>query len=397
MHSGDKTRQRLAFARWRAIASPMRRPADGRLLAMVLVLLVLAVYFHVATGGIFFTPRNLSLLLRQGSIAAVAAAGVSILIVMGEIDLSIGSAVYLCSVIAASLQANLGMGTLPTVVVTALAGILMAAWQGFWVVKVAVPSFVVTLSGLLAFRGIGYYVSDARTIAPVSKSFSFLSEGFIPPAPSYLALAIVTASAAALLIREQRHRRDRARSDATSLGVRLVALFGSGLFLAWIFGGYLGIPSALLWVAATAVILTVLMERTKFGRNTYLIGSNREAAVLAGVPLGRHLFLGFLLMGVLYGVAGVLITSRLGAATPSSGLFLELDAIAGAVIGGTSLRGGVGSVTGAMIGAMLLTTIDNGMSLLNVSSFIQLVIKGLVLLAALSIDSYMIKHRQYRR
>ena len=110
------------------------------------------------------------------------------------------------------------------------------------------------------------------------------------------------------------------------------------------------------------IFLTILMERTKFGRNTYLIGSNREAALLAGIPIARHLFLGFLLMGALYGVAGVLITSRLGAATPSSGLFLELDAIAGAVIGGTSLRGGVGSAGGAMVGALLLTTIDNGMS-----------------------------------
>ena len=144
------------------------------------------------------------------------------------------------------------------------------------------------------------------------------------------------------------------------------------------------------------VALSVMMARTKFGRNTYLVGSNREASVLAGIALGRHLFLGFLLMGALYGVAGVLITARLGASTPSSGTFLELDAIAGAVIGGTSLRGGVGTVAGAMVGALLLTTIDNGMSILNVSSFIQLVIKGMVLLFALGIDAYMVKHRRYR-
>jgi D-xylose transport system permease protein len=287
------------------------------------------------------------------------------------------------------------MATLPTVLITVLVGVLMAAWQGFWVVKVAIPSFVVTLSGLLAFRGIGYYMSDARTIAPISKSFSFLSEGFIPPTASYVVLAIVYAIAAAMMIRA--YRRDADGSNATTLAVRLVVLLASGLLLAWIFGGYLGIPSAMLWVAAIGIVLTTLMDRTKYGRNTYLIGSNREAAVLAGIPLTRHLFLGFLLMGALYGVAGVLITSRLGAATPSSGQFLELDAIAGAVIGGTSLRGGVGSVAGAMAGALLLTTIDNGMSLLNVSSFIQLVIKGLVLLAALSVDAYMIKHRRYRR
>jgi D-xylose transport system permease protein len=375
--------------------SLMRRIADERLAAMFLVLALLAVYFHIATHGIFFGPRNLSLLLRQGSIAAVAASGVSILIIMGEIDLSIGSAVYLCSVIAASLQANVGMATLPTVLITVLAGVLMAAWQGFWVVKAGIPSFVVTLSGLLAFRGIGYYVSDARTIAPISKSFSFLSEGFIPPTASYVVLALVYAIAATLLIRAHRNSADG--GSAITVAVRLAVLLASGMLLAWIFGGYLGIPSAMLWVAAIGIVLTTLMDRTKYGRNTYLIGSNREAAVLAGIPLARHLFLGFLLMGVLYGVAGVLLTSRLGAATPSSGQFLELDAIAGAVIGGTSLRGGVGSVAGAMAGALLLTTIDNGMSLLNVSSFIQLVIKGLVLLAALSVDAYMTRHRRYRR
>ena len=167
---------------------------------MFLVLSLLAIYFHIATHGVFFSPRNLSLLLRQGSIAAVAASGVSILIIMGEIDLSIGSAVYLCSVIAASLQANAGMATLPTVLITLLAGMTMAAWQGFWIVNVGVPSFVVTLSGLLAFRGIGYYVSDARTIAPISKAFSFLSEGFIPPMQSFVALAVVYAIAAAAMI-----------------------------------------------------------------------------------------------------------------------------------------------------------------------------------------------------
>src|SRR5271165_1202919 len=198
MHGADRSRPLPVDPRRLGSLSVMRRIADGRLAAMFLVLAVLAIYFHIATNGIFFSPRNLSLLLRQGSIDAVVASGVSILIIMGEIDLSIGSAVYLCSVIAASLQANLGVATLPTVIVTVLAGVLMAAWQGFWVVMVAVPSFVVTLSGLLAFRGIGYYVSDARTIAPVSKSFGFLSEGFIPPTASYFVLAIAYAIAVAL-------------------------------------------------------------------------------------------------------------------------------------------------------------------------------------------------------
>jgi D-xylose transport system permease protein len=170
----------------------------------------------------------------------------------------------------------------------------------------------------------------------------------------------------------------------------------TGAFLAWIFGGFRGIPTAVLWVVGCGLVLSILMSRTKFGRNAYLVGSNREASLLAGISLGRQLFYGFLLMGVLYGLAGVLSTARLGSSTPTTGTYLELDAIAAAVIGGTSLRGGIGTAVGAIIGAVLLATIDNGMSILNVSSFIQLVVKGLVLLFALAFDTYMARHRQYR-
>jgi D-xylose transport system permease protein len=184
-------------------------------------------------------------------------------------------------------------------------------------------------------------------------------------------------------------------SGASKVVVWLVALAGIFGFLAWIFGGYQGIPDALVWTAACGVVLWLLMTRSKFGRNAYLIGSNREAAALAGIRVDWQILVGFLIMGALYGIAGTLITARLGAATPSTGTYMELDAIAGAVIGGTSLRGGVGTVAGAMVGCVLLTTIDNGMSIMNVSSFIQLIVKGVVLLLALSIDAYMIRHRRY--
>lgn len=153
-------------------------------------------------------------------------------------------------------------------------------------------------------------------------------------------------------------------------------------------------PAAVLWVIGVTLILSVLMARTKFGRNAYLVGSNREAAFYSGVSWGRQLFGGFLLMGAIYGLAGALLTARLGASTPSLGTYLELDAIAAAVIGGTSLRGGVGTVVGAVAGAVLLTAIDNGMSILNISSFIQLVVKGGILLLALGLDSYIARNRR---
>jgi D-xylose transport system permease protein len=369
------------------------RSSDSRTITLVVVFALLTIYFHFASHGIFFSPRNISLLLRQASIAAVVAAGVSILIVMGEIDLSIGSAVYLCSVVAAALQTYYGAGTLETVVATILVGVALGAWQGAWVVAVSIPSFVVTLSGLLAFRGLGYWLSNAQTIAPVTKAFSALSEGFIDKTVSYVMLAVVFALGAASILAGYRRAAQEGRENAARTGLALIALIGAVGGLAWAFGGFLGIPEALIWVGVIGALLTGLMARTKFGRNAYLVGANREAAVLAGISLGRQLMLGFILMGFLYGVAGVLITARLGAATASSGLFLELDAIAGAVIGGTSLRGGIGSVPGAIAGAVLLTTIDNGMSILNVSSFLQMVVKGLVLLFALAFDAVMSKRR----
>jgi ABC-type sugar transport system ATPase subunit/ABC-type xylose transport system permease subunit len=373
--------------------SQISRIAGSRTLSLLLVFILLSLCFNFASHNIFFSPRNLSLLLRQASIVAVAASGVSILIVMGEIDLSIGSAVYLCSVVAAGMQAQFHFGTLETVLSTILAGVILGAWQGLWVVWVSVPSFVVTLSGLLAFRGIGYWVSNAQTIAPVSRSFSFLSEGFMAKEISYGALALTFGLTVFWLLRAHQHESQRGTGDLLRTTVRILIATVSILFLAWIFGGYLGIPVALLWVTATGGVLSILMTRTKFGRNAYLIGSNREASILAGISLSRQLFLGFVLMGILYGVAGVLVTARLGASTASSGLFLELDAIAGAVIGGISLRGGVGTVAGAMMGAILLATIDNGMSILNVSAFLQMVVKGFVLLSALSVDSYMMRRR----
>ena len=259
------------------------RSSDSRTITLLVVFALLTIYFHFASHGIFFSPRNISLLLRQASIAAVVAAGVSILIVMGEIDLSIGSAVYLCSVVAAALQTYYGAGTLETVVATILVGVALGAWQGAWVVAVSIPSFVVTLSGLLAFRGFGYWLSNAQTIAPVTKAFSALSEGFIDKTVSYVMLVVVLALGAASILAGYRRAAQEGRENAARTGLALIALIGAVGGLAWAFGGFLGIPEALIWVGVIGTLLTALMARTKFGRNAYLVGANREAAVLAGI------------------------------------------------------------------------------------------------------------------
>jgi D-xylose transport system permease protein len=362
---------------------------DRRLVGMGLVFVVLAIFFHIASDEIFFTSRNLSLLLRQAAVVGVLAAGVSVLMVKGEIDLSIGSAVFLTGVVAAKLGVDGNAPTVVSVLGAMAAGCVLGAWQGFWVVRLAVPSFVVTLAGLLMFRGLGLLWTNAETISPLGSSYVGLSESFISPTVSYVLLAAILGIAAGLMLRRARaDRRFGIPVPTESLVLRLAgAVIAFGL-LAWIAGGFLGIPMAVVWAAGVGLVLTVVMTRTTFGRNAYLVGSNREAARFSGISVRRQVFFGFVLMGAVYGVGGVLLTARLGSATPSMGTSLELDAIAAAVIGGTSLAGGIGTVVGAMAGALLLATIDNGMSLLDISSFAQLIVKGLVLISALAVDAF---------
>jgi D-xylose transport system permease protein len=359
---------------------------ETKWLPIAIFFAVVAISFNIATDGLFLSPRNVTLLMRQASITSILAMAVAILIIKGEIDLSIGSAVYLCGTAAAAAQVYWGQPVATTLLFALAIGLLLGAWQGFWVVALGVPSFVVTLAGLLGFRGIGYYLSDTATIAPMTKPYAFLSEGFVPIPAS---LALIALLFFVLAINIYRAGRD---SDTGQRDMRAVTLkiLGTALIcgaLAWVFSGFRGIPNAVLWVAACGSILWFMMSRTVFGRNAYLIGSNREAARLAGIDVKRHLFYGFVLMGAFYAVAGVLTTARLSASTPALGQFLELDAIAAAVIGGVSLRGGVGSVIGAIAGAALLVAIDNGMSLLNISSYIQMVIKAMLLLFALVTDA----------
>lgn len=366
--------------------------ANRRLITMLGLFVGLCVVFHIASDGIFLSPRNLTLLMRQGAVVSIVAMGVSILIIKGEIDLSIGSSVYLCGVAAGMCQLHFGLDIVPTLLVTLAVGLVLGLWQGTWTVALGVPSFVVTLAGFLAFRGAGYYITGAATLAPMSDTYSALSEGFLPISATYGVIAAVYLLGLVGTLRSSHGRQFAETWHRVGQVVVLTVLCGVAL---WIFAGYRGIPNAVIWVAACWAVLWFLMMRTAFGRNAYLIGSNREAARLAGIEIRKHLVAGFLLMGALYAIAGTLMTARLNASTPAAGLYLELDAIAAAVIGGTSLRGGIGTVTGAIAGAALLVTIDNGMSILNISSFIQMMIKGMVLLLALAAD-FMLNRRRAR-
>jgi D-xylose transport system permease protein len=386
----------------RRIGHELTTVVSSRALIFVGVFVVLGVLFQLQSKGLFLTPRNLSLMLRQGALLAVVACGVSVLMIMSEIDLAIGSAVFLCGVVAATLNTNGSTPLLVVLAATILTGVILGAVQGTLVVILGIPSFIATLAGLLAFRGLGLLWTNAATVGPVTPGFQSVSESFLSPATSYLLLALVGLTSAAAILYGNRKRALRLRSDADSLGlaerrswapfartaVQLVLVVVAFGLLGWIVGGYLGIPTALLWVAVVGGVLTLVMTKTVYGRNSFLVGANREGARYAGIKVRSTVFVGFLMMGALYGVGAILLTSRLASSTPSAGQYLELDAIAAAVIGGVSLRGGTGTVGGAAMGALLLTAINNGMSLQDVSSFSQLIIKAVILVLALGIDSF---------
>lgn len=375
-----------------------------RTLIFILVFVVLAVLFDILSDGIFISPRNLSLLLRQGAILAVLAGGVAMLIIMAEIDLSIGSAVFLCGLVAAQLTVQGNLPLLAVVLLTVLAGMTIGAIQGLWVVWLGIPSFVATLAGLLAYRGIGLLWTGASAVGPVPTNFIALSESFLSKPLSVALLSAVFLAAVFAIFLGLRRLRESTKlrtnaplpggQAATWVSAKVLAVALPLVLIAWIILGFEGMPMALIWVGVVIAVLMFLMNRTVYGRNAFLVGSSRESALYAGIDVKKTVFAGFVIMGALYGVAGILMTARLGNSTPGLGVFLELDAIAAAVIGGISLRGGAGSIIGAVMGAFLLTTINNGMSILNVPSFAQLVIKAIILLLALAFDAQVAKSRR---
>lgn len=353
--------------------------------ALGLGVLVALVFFNSQTDGVFLSQRNLTLLLKQAAILGVVSAGMVVLIVGRQIDLSAGMAVYLVSVVVAQLSVTFGLPLWLAVAAGIAVGLLLGAFQGFMVARFAIPAFVVTLAGSMIFKGVGYTWTNATAIGPVPQELIWFSEGFIPPVASAILIAAVGALAVWSAVRRGvQLRRWEHREYATVRKVAVVVLLaGAGMWLAL---GYNGMPMAVLIAGITVFGVSLLLSSTRFGRGVYAVGGNPQAAHLAGLKVPRFLLKSFVLMGAIYGIAGVLMTARLGGAAPTAGQLLELDAIAAAVIGGTSFAGGIGRIPGALLGALLLTGIDNVMSLMNVSSFLQMVIKGTILLAAVWFD-----------
>ena len=378
---------------------------DPRLLGLGVMVGLIWLGLDVATAGLFLTPRNLYNLAVQSSVVGVMACGMVLVITARHIDLSVGSVLGVTGMTIAALQAEWLPSELAAVwPVSVLAGMLLGgvigAWQGWWIAYRGVPAFVVTLAGLLVFRGAAYLLTDGRTIAPLAKGFDVLGGGLsgaIGATGSWLlgATAIGFAAMGTLRSRVDRRRHGISPRPRWADGLRIVATSLAVLAFVAVANAYVqpqtglarGLPVPVLLWAGAAVVSTVLLRATRFGRYVYAIGGSPEAAALAGIDVRRVTLGVFITMGVLASVAAVIATARLGAGTSSLGTLAELNVIAAAVIGGTSLAGGHGSIAGAILGALIMQSLESGMVLLGVASPVRQIVIGLVLIVAVWIDA----------
>lgn len=360
-----------------------------RAYTMILALVAIAGFFTIMTDGVFLSPRNLANLMRQMSVTGILSVGMLLVIVSGRIDLSLGSLVGLTGGVAAIGFAWLHLGAIGAIAAALVAGLLLGLLQGWWVAFRGVPAFIVTLGGMMAFRGILLGVSKGETIAVHDPVFDALGTGYLPPMAG-IALGVVTVAWVAYATWSKRKRRAHLGLPVESAGTDGTKILGAAAATATFVGmmnAYQGVPVPVVLMLAIVVVVGFVTRQTVFGRQVYALGGNPEAARVSGVPIQRRVQALFTLSGILGAVSGILLLSRLGAGTTTAGNMMELDAVAACVIGGTSLTGGVGTVGGAMIGALTMACLDNGMSLLNLESFWQYIVKGVILVLAVWADT----------
>lgn len=370
--------------------------ANIRQYGMFIALFVIMMIFNILTHGTFVSARNLTNLYLQTGYIAVLAVGMVLIIVAGHIDLSVGSIAAFTGAIAAILQVKMGMSTPVAIIITLSVGAVIGMWQGFWVAYRHVPAFIVTLAGMLIFRGAVIGITKGQTIGPFHESFNKINVGYladIAAIPGVHLLSVIIGVVAVLgYIALQMHQRKIRKSYGFDVlpghyFIGQLALVG-GLIMAFILSMalYKGIPYTVFIVVAFVALYTFITTKTPLGRHIYALGGNLEAARLSGIDVKKTVFLVFTSMGTLAAMSGIMFSARLNAAAPSAGNLFELDAIAASFIGGASASGGIGSVTGAIIGALVMASINNGMSLLNMDISYQYMIKGTVLLLAVWFD-----------
>ncbi|GHC79114.1 ABC transporter permease [Nocardiopsis terrae] len=369
---------------------------NARQYGMAIALVAIIVLFQVLTGGLLLTPLNLTNLIMQNSYILILAIGMMLVIVTGHIDLSVGSVVAFTGAVSAIMLTSWGLPTVVVIPAALLLGAVIGAWQGFWIAYVGVPAFIVTLAGMLVFRGATLAVLGGESIAPLPQSLRVIASGFLPGGDGGLHLLTLGLGLAGSAVIVWIQWRSRARAGAHGLPVQPAAVTAAGsvlvvgviLAFTYALADYNGLPLVGLLLVALIAGYSFVMRSTTMGRRVYAVGGSERAAALSGIRTRRTTFWVFVNMGVLSALAGLVFTARLNAATPGAGTMFELDAIAAAFIGGASATGGVGSVVGAVIGALVMGVLNNGMSLIGLGVDWQQLIKGLVLLLAVAFDIY---------
>ena len=365
---------------------------------ILLALIVIIAFFQVVTDGVLMRPVNITNLFLQNSYVIIMALGMLMIIVAGHIDLSVGSIVGFIGALAAVMIVHWQVPVIVAFFACIFAGMLIGAWQGYWVAYWRIPSFIVTLAGMLIFRGLSLWILNGQSVGPFPGSFQLLSTGFVPdlfgvgrPNMTALVAGIIAAGAIVYLA-----WRSRARNVAYGIEDEPLSFFlgrniivaGVLVFVSWKLASFRGLPNVLISMAILTVIYTFITESTTFGRRVYAIGGNEKAAALSGINTKRLNFIVFVNMGMLAALAGLVFAARLNIATPKAGNGFELDVIAAVFIGGASMSGGVGKIVGAVVGAFIMGIMNNGMSIMGIGIDYQQVIKGLVLLAAVVFDVY---------
>ena len=368
--------------------------------SMFIALLLIMAISHVLTKGLFLTARNLNNLFLQTGYVAVLAIGMVLVIICGHIDLSVGSMAALCAAIAAFLNVRYGVGTFWVILVALVIGTAVGAFVGFIVAYGGVPAFIVTLASMMFFRGAVLAITSGNTIGPLSGSFSALGSGYLPDIIGgalglegfNLTAALLGVALVAILVATQiNNRRKRQNYGFNVLPMQFfiaqVALLSLLVaFFVYSLASFRGMPYTVIIVSIFVVIYTFYSQRTKGGRSIYAVGGNAQAAELSGIDVKRTTMMVFVSMGFLSAISGMLFAARMSSASPSTGTAFEMEAIAASYVGGVSAKGGIGTVVGALVGALVIASINNCMSLLNAPVWLQYMVKGTVLVIAVLLD-----------
>lgn len=363
---------------------------------MVIVLVLVTLFFTWQTGGKMLLPQNVTNLIAQNAYVFILATGMLLCILTGgNIDLSVGSVVCFVGAVGGTFMVNKNMNMALVILIMILVGILIGAWQGFWIAFVRIPPFIVTLAGMLVFRGLSNVILNGRTVAPMPENYLALFNNYIPdPFGGSINIICILAGVLASLIyifvvfKGRASRIKKGYETEKLAGVIVKTAMICIVILAFMFrlAQYKGIPNVLIWVLVVILIYSYITSKTTIGRYFYAVGGNEKATQLSGINTNKVYFIAYLNMGLLAAVAALVTIARLNSANPTAGNNYEMDAIGSCFIGGASAYGGTGTVPGVIIGATLMGVINLGMNIMGVDANYQKVVKGLVLLAAVIFD-----------